>query len=135
MKYVLDASVILTFLLGNNPTVNHRFPVLLQKASHNALKLYSTSFLPFEIGNGLRYTLNDPPLAQLIFDRFTQLPITLINLSFAQQMTTLHLCYQLKTSFYDTSYHVLAQTLQATFITCDKKYYQKAKNLKSIRLW
>ncbi len=126
MKYVLDASVILTFLLGNNPTVNHRFPVLLQKASHNALKLYSTSFLPFEIGNGLRYTLNDPPFAQLIFDRFTQLPITL---------TTLHLCYQLKTSFYDTSYHVLAQTLQATFITCNKKYYQKAKNLKSIRLW
>ena len=34
-----------------------------------------------------------------------------------------------KISFYDASYHALAISENATFVTCDKKYYEKTKKL------
>ena len=34
---------------------------------------------------------------------------------------------ELSVSFYDASYHALAQKMGGIFITADKKYYQKAR--------
>ncbi len=39
-----------------------------------------------------------------------------------------------KISFYDASYHALAISEHATFVTCDKKYYEKTKKLGHIAL-
>lgn len=39
-----------------------------------------------------------------------------------------------KISFYDASYHALAISENATFLTCDKKYYEKTKKLGHIVL-
>lgn len=39
-----------------------------------------------------------------------------------------------KISFYDASYHALAISEEATFVTCDKKYYEKTKKLGHIIL-
>ncbi len=39
-----------------------------------------------------------------------------------------------KISFYDASYHALAISENATFVTCDKKYYEKTKKMGHIVL-
>jgi len=53
--YVLDASVVLTFLLGKNSSVEKNFIKFLNQAKTGRVKLFSSYLLPLEVGNGLRY--------------------------------------------------------------------------------
>jgi len=130
--YVLDASVILTFLLGEKATVKEKFPKILRQAQKGKVKLYSSYLLPLEIGNGLRYTIKDGILAEEVLKKFLRLPIDFFVLSSLHYKKILQLSYLLKTSFYDTSYHFLAKILKGVFLTCDTKYYKKAKKLGNI---
>ena len=55
----------------------------------------------------------------------------------AQQHTNkkaLEIAYELGTTVYDASYHVLAIARNAIYITADKKYFDKAKQLGNIEL-
>ena len=63
-KYIIDASVILTFLLNENSNVKKEFPQILKQVKNKKTKFYSTSLLPLEIGNGLRFLLKDQDLAK-----------------------------------------------------------------------
>lgn len=131
--YILDASVILSFLLSESKTVAHNIQLLLKEAQQNKNKLYSSCLLRLEVGNGLRYTIKEPEISKNAFSKFLVLPITYFDLTTIHYQKTLTLSYQLKTSFYDTSYHVLAQILSGIFLTCDNKYYQRAKNIGGIK--
>jgi len=133
-KYVLDASVILNFLLGENVTVGKEVTALLRKAKSKKIKLYSSCLLPLEVGNGLRYSLTDEKLADEALEKFLALPIEFCNFSAIHYARILRLSYESETSFYDASYHFLAMFLKGTFFTADAKYFRKAKRLRSIRL-
>lgn len=50
--YVLDASAVLTFLLGKNPSVVRKFKSILSEIKNDKAKLYSTHLLPLEVGKG-----------------------------------------------------------------------------------
>ena len=132
--YVLDASVILTFLLGENQKVGKKFTEILKQSKSGKAKLYSTYLLPMEIGNGLRYSLTDNKLASEIFLKFSRLPIQFSSLTPTQLLKILKLSYLYKTSFYDTSYHFLAKFLKGTFLTTDNEYFKRAKNFGQIEL-
>ncbi|MFV1917429.1 MAG: type II toxin-antitoxin system VapC family toxin [Patescibacteria group bacterium] len=132
-KYVLDASVVLCYLLEEKTSVVKEVEVLLtdiQKAGKT--KLFSSFLLPLEVGNGLRFTLKDEKLAEEVFGIFLGLPIEYLNLSNVQLKRTLFQSYELKTTFYDTSYHLLAKSRNAIFVTCDESYYKKAKELGNV---
>jgi len=73
--YVLDASVVLTFLLGKNQLLKNQFTKILKEVKNNKAKFYSSHLLPLEIGNGLRYSLANKVLADDIFQKFSNLPI------------------------------------------------------------
>lgn len=133
-SYVLDASVILSFLLGKNRKIEIQFTKILKGTKAGKIKLYSGHLLPLEVGNGLRYTVKDELVADEIMQKFLRLPINLHDFSSAQYSKILQLCYQLSTSYYDTSYHFLAKLVNATFLTCDVEYYKKATNLGKIKL-
>lgn len=133
-KYILDASVILTYLISKNNTIRTKFNKILKLQKQNKTNFFSTHLLPKEIGNGLRYSISNQTLAKKILEKSLNLPITYFELKPTHYQKILELSYQLQTSFYDTSYHFLAQLLKATFLTCDKKYFQKAKQLKHITL-
>jgi len=133
-KYILDASVILTFLLGNNLKLNKSFITLLKENQKGNNQLYSIALLPLEVGNGLRYSLDEENLAKEALVKFLKLPVKLFSLTEAHYQKILLLSYQLKTSFYDTSYHWTAKLLKGIFLTCDKDYFKKAKQLGSIKL-
>lgn len=131
--YVLDASVVLTFLLGKNASLAEKLSKILKQVKSGQVKLYSSYLLPLEIGNGLRYTLGDEKLAAEVLEKFLKLPINFFVFSEAQYAKILNLSYQLNTSFYDTSYHFLAKLLKGVFLTADKEYFEKAKSFGNIR--
>lgn len=132
--YVLDASAVLTFLLGKNPSVVRKFKSILSEIKNDKAKLYSTHLLPLEVGNGLRFSLADEELAKETFRKFFNLPIELLIFSSPQLAKVLELSFHLKISFYDTSYHFLAKLMDGTFVTCDAKYFRKAKDLGNVKL-
>ena len=133
-KYVLDASVILNFLLSEKVTVSREIAVLLRKAKSKKVTLCSSYLLPLEVGNGLRYGLADEKLADEVLEKFLNLPIEFYNFSAVHHARILRLSYGSKTSFYDASYHFLAMFLKGTFLTADAKYFRKAKQLENIEL-
>jgi len=88
----------------------------------------------WELGNYLGRNL-DPAKATSTVSHFqsyklcqTLLPLKTASLSF--QIMQKHP----SVSFYDASYHALAISENATFLTCDKKYYEKTKRLGHIKL-
>lgn len=132
--YVLDASVVLTFLSEKRPLVAREFGKVLKEAKHGKARLYSTHLLPLEVGNGLRFSLTDEELACETFKKLFNLPINLRGFSLSQLIKILKLSFQFKTSFYDTSYHFLAKLLKGIFLTSDSQYFKKAKELGNIEL-
>lgn len=134
-KYIIDASVILNFLLGQSASIEKKFLETFERVKNKKAKLYSTHLLPLEIGNGLRYSLRDETLADEALRKFFALPIEYFELKTIHFSKILPLSYQFKTSFYDTSYHFLAKLLSGVFITCDASYYRKARKLGNIELF
>lgn len=132
--YVLDASVILTFLLGKNRSAEKKFIKFLNQVRNGKAKFQSGYLLPLEIANGLRYSLADENLAIEVFQKFSALPIDYFSFSSAQLTRILQLSYLFKASFYDTSYHFLAKLLKGTFLTCDARYFKKAKGYGHIEI-
>ena len=132
-RYILDASVILTFLLKSNSSVEKNFVKILKEVNTKKAKLYSSYLLPLEIGNGLRFTLKNELVSEEVLQKFLRLPIKYFIFSAAHYAKILELSYLFKTSFYDTSYHFLAKLLKGTFLTCDTKYFKKAKDFGNIK--
>jgi len=132
--YVLDASVVLTFLLGKNSSVEKNFIKFLNQAKTGRVKLFSSYLLPLEVGNGLRYSLEDEKLAIEVLEKFLKLPIEFFGFSEVHYIKILNLSYQFGTSFYDTSYHFLAKLLKGVFLTADKDYFKKARGFGCIKL-
>lgn len=131
---VLDASVILAFLIGSNKKIKHEFIKILDQTRKERLVLYSHKLLSLEVANGLRYSLIDQNLANETLDKFLALPIKYIPLTQTQHKKSFELAWETKTSVYDASYHVLALALGVEFVTCDKKYYRRAYSLGYIKL-
>lgn len=132
--YVLDASVVLTFLLGKNSSIKKEFIRVFNQVKKGRVKLYSSYLLPLEVGNGLRYSLGDEELAAGVLEKFLKLPIEFFVFSETHYTKILNLSYQLDTSFYDTSYHFLAKLLKGIFLTADKDYFEKAKRLGNMKV-
>lgn len=133
-KYILDASVILTFLLSKNQALEKKFIKILKQAKAGEVKLCSTYLLPLEIGNGARYSLSEEDLASEVFSKFSRLPVQLSFFTTPQLLKILRLSYLYQTSFYDSSYHFLAKFLKGVFLTTDREYFKKAKKLGQIEL-
>ena len=134
-KYVVDASIVLTALLSEDTKVASRFKLLLKNAKKKKIEIWSTSQLPVEVANGLRFSLTDVLQAREAFERFSLLPIQLFSITQIHTAEILKLSYQLQTTVYDTAYHYVAQLLEAIFLTCDEQYYKRAKELGGILLF
>ncbi len=132
--YVIDASILLCGLLNEKENIADKLQNLFKQVEKKHLQIYSSFLLPLEVANGLRYSITDKNLSQKTFTKFGALPIFYFSFKPEHVQKALDLSYDLKTSVYDTSYHVLAKLLQGTFLTCDKQYYLKAKDFGSTEL-
>lgn len=133
-KYVVDASIVISSLIVPSRKIAKRFNSILKENQKGKVEILSSDLLAIEVANGLRFSVKDQALAQEYFDRFAKLPIKIHYFKPGQMLEVLKLAYQLGTTVYDSSYHYLAKLFGGIFITADKKYFEKAKELGSVEL-
>lgn len=133
-KIVIDASVILGYLLQKNGKIVERTETLLKKFKKGEVEIHAPQLLFTEVANGLRFSLKDENSAASQFEKYAKLKINYPSFSEVQMKEIIKLSYKLRTTVYDTSYHFLAIMLNGTFLTCDKEYFVKAKHLGKIEL-
>jgi len=129
---VIDASVLLTALIGIKNTIGENLRRLLQDKSQNVITL---PFAAIEYANGIRFSLRDTTLAHDALEAYGKLQLGMSDFTFDDVKATLDLSYRCGTTAYDTAYHHVALLFDGTFITCDKDYYQKASHLGHIQFW
>jgi predicted nucleic acid-binding protein len=133
-RYLVDASIILQSILEESNFVSKEFEKIMKEVALGKARILSQKFLIMEVANGIRYAEKDKILAQKYFQVFLKLPIKYLALSKSQYKQILEFSYELGTTVYDTSYHILAISKGAIFLTCDSKYFKKAKGLGSVEL-
>lgn len=126
-KVIIDASFVLRALLTPESDIAKIFKNIFKEQKIQKVKVYSTSFLPYEVANGLRFSLKDQKLAEEIFSKFNQLEIEYFNLNSQQIQKILSMSYNFGATVYDTSYHFLAKLIEGDFYTCDREYFLKAE--------
>lgn len=135
MKVVIpDASTIATAILESNPKTKEQARDLLIQAKQKKIAFKAPSFLKLEFANAIRFYFKKYEQAKITIDLFSKLPIEFVELSPHLINQASSLSYKCKTSVYDAAYHALAIKLDAIFVTADKKYYNKAKDLGNIEL-
>jgi predicted nucleic acid-binding protein len=134
IQYVIDASVILGYLLQKNKEVAEKATALLKGLKAQATEIYAPSLLFTEVANGLRFSLRDEGIAMQQFEKFSRLPIRCVSFSASQMKEIIRLSFQLDATVYDVSYHFLAILHGGIFLTCDADYFRKAKRLGKIEL-
>ena len=124
--YVPDASVILKWAIGLETESHHEKAIhILDAWVDNKIEIVLPELWVFEVGNFLGRMVQDLALEKME---------TLLDFHFKTRKLDKGTCKlifklmnDLSVSFYDASYHALAQKMGGIFITADKKYYQKAK--------
>ena len=96
------------------------------------VELLSQKLLTLEVANGFRFGTSEVSEALKYFNVFLKLPIKYFSPTETQQRKVIEVSYDLGTTVYDTSYHILAKAHNAIFLTCDEDYYKKAKDLGDI---
>ena len=123
---VVDASVLLTSLLPDEPTHAAAKEVLRRALlPEGGLQLVSTTLLPYELTNGLWQAVRAgriPP--EEVENLLAQFEIFDIPLQPVPPKAVLSLAKRLGyPSAYDVAYLALAEALQAPFLTADKRLY------------
>lgn len=132
--YVIDASVIIKYLLSAKKVTVSKVRRILSLCKKQKVKLYSTELLFLEVANGLRFSLEDRKVVLDSYSKFLDLLIESFDFTPPQYYQVLRLCCELDTTVYDTSYHYLAMILEGTFLTSDEEYFKKASVLEHIEL-
>ncbi len=133
-NFVVDASYVAAFLLKETAAVEKSFSNIYKLSLSKSAAIYSSPILTSELTNILRFKFLIIGEATDVLRAFFDLPILSYSLSSTDWEDILKLSYELNTTAYDTSYHFVAQLLGGTFLTCDKKYFQKAKKLGAVEL-
>jgi len=131
-KYFVDAPVILKTALMESDSVSKRFGKILKEVKLGKVELLSQKLLTLEVANGFRFGTSEVSEALKYFNVFLKLPIKYFSPTETQQRKVIEVSYDLGTTVYDTSYHILAKAHNAIFLTCDEDYYKKAKDLGDI---
>lgn len=128
-----DTSTLLKWLVHESDLKNksHR---LREQHLNGEVDLLIPALTIWEINNFLGRNF-DPDFAAAVFSTFQSYKIPKALLSLEETFLAFKIMKKCpKVSFYDTSYHALAISLNGTFLTADKKYFQKAKGFKHIKL-
>ena len=133
-RYFIDASVILKTILKESDSVARKVGSILKLASSGKTEILSQKLLAIEVANGFRYGTKEVSESLEYFKVFLKLPIKYVISTKTQLKKVIETSFELDTTVYDTSYHILAKAHNAVFLTCDEDYYKKAKVLGDVEL-
>lgn len=131
---VLDASVVLKWIFDDESGADRagRF-----KDEHVAGRdvVAAPDLLFYELANVLatKTRLSERAIAQA-FSLFWEFELERFDLGEADFLEGLALSRKYAITLYDASYLLLAKRLKCTFVTADKKLYERAKTLKMVQL-
>jgi len=136
-KVVPDASIILKWVLPReNEPYSKQAHTISQAFYDNEIDLILPSLWMYEVGNVL--TLKYPEVAGALLAHLANLDIPVVQPSARLIELTAKLVSRHSVTFYDASYHALAVTAGALFITADEKFLRKVpgdKYCQHIRDW
>ena len=108
---------------------------ILKKVMEGEVILISSKLLDFEVANALRFGTKYKEKSLDVWNDFVSLPIKKYVLTKKEFAEVIRHSYLNNTTVYDTSYHLLAISKGAKFLTCDSEYFKKAESLGSIELF
>jgi len=123
-KYVVDASVILKWVVGNERESDHeKAKSLLETWTEGDIELSSPILWQYEVGNFLGRSLQDEAIDKMNL----LLNLNIRNMALTNNMV--NRCFswmrQKKITFYDASYLAVAFEVQGTLITADEKFAEE----------
>jgi predicted nucleic acid-binding protein len=130
---VIDTAVIIKWLTDEKEDLEKAL-LVRARFEKRELNILIPMLVHWELSNHLGRNYS-PEEAAALYSHFLLLRIPQILPS----LSATHLAYKIMkdcpgTSFYDASYHAIALSKEGTFLTSDKKYYEKAKTFGSIKL-
>ena len=132
-KYVVDASVILKWVLGKEREPDHEKAMkLLQMWTAGDIELLSPELWKYEVGNLLERVI--PDLASEKMSLLLDLKIRDVGLSFSAISRCFSLMKQSKVTFYDAAYFATTYEVGGTLITADENFARKVKEPKKVSL-
>lgn len=133
-KIVLDASVVLAFLLEEDKVVEKRIVKLFDEVKEEKLVVLSSHLLPLEVGNVIKHKIKDQKEAEDLYEQFLTLKIQYEELSPTVLKYSLRHAYDTNTTVYDSSYLQLSMIRKAILWTKDEKFYKNQRNTSEIEL-
>ena len=120
-KYVVDASVILKWVVGNERESDHeKAKSLLETWTEGDIELSAPILWQYEVGNFLGRSLQDEAMDKMNL----LLNLNIRNVALTNDMV--NRCFswmrQKKVTFYDASYLAVAFEIKGTLITADEKF-------------
>lgn len=124
--FVPDASVILKWAIGLESELDREKAIhILDAWVDNNIEIVLPELWVFEVGNVLGRMVPDSALEKM--ETLLEFRFKTKELDKETCKSIFKLMKDLSVSFYDASYHALAQRMGGVFITADDKYYQKAR--------
>lgn len=132
-RVIIDNSVLIKFFVqeeGRQLAIE-----LLKMAAKRELSLFAPPLLKFELLNVLSNIIKNSKEVHKAYLKFKKLNISLIEPSEESTKQAIEdSCNDKDITYYDASYSALADDLEATFITADRKYYELMKHRGNIAL-
>ncbi len=133
-KYVIDASVVINSLIENNRDVRFSCKKIVDYCKDPKVKVFAPDSLKQEVANVLLMAVKDVDKARTFFDTFLDFKITYIRIDDSLLKKTLEIASAVHDTVYDATYHSLALSRSATFLTCDQKYFERAKGWGGVKV-
>lgn len=132
-EYVVDASVILKWILCDETEPDQEKAILLLKAwTAGTVDISVPSLWKYEVGNFLGRELSEE--AEEKMKLLLNLNIRTMELSEAGYRLCFKWMKENKVSFYDAAYLAVAYELQATLVTADSQFIKKMSEKEHISL-
>jgi len=134
---VVDASVAFKWLIPDSAEDDvPKAKALLVDHMEGRAKITIPSLLYYEVGNILLFGRSRPPLdeaMEALTDLFA-VPLDVAPPALADATATLQLASHRGLSYYDATYVALAEILDCTLITADRRLVQRARATGHVRL-
>lgn len=133
-KIVVDTSVLIKWIKTRDEELRREALDLLGVIQREALEVTVPALLLYELGNLLlrKTRLGSSGIAAAIED-VLRLPIAVSNPEPGVLRRTARLGRELDLTFYDASFVALAEELDCTFVTADRRLFSAARGLPRVR--
>lgn len=131
MQLVLDAAVILKFVLVENEPNQQIALDIIKNFQENKVDIVLPNLWVFEVGNTLiRKSRDFENLYKFVLD----IGFSTYDFKSSELVEVGKFAKDHNISFYDAAYHFLARLTGSVFVTADEKYFEKVKDTKNVQL-